>query len=211
MSVPIVTATPRLNFKSKLLPRSHKAVSRACNAYVMRVHADKHLDEHFKRGAGRKYGYSQRRSSVTLSFLRQANPAAYATIKRLSFRGKTTNRGLYKDVKAALGLGPLEFTGRTREMVLNKFNQNITSTPKRGRLEVKTPAYVTSRIRIRGQAIRQKQMQALQRKAELEAITEGELRSLRKAWRGEYLNIQNNPSHPEHKHVAFRQRRKRRK
>lgn len=208
-----VTFKSRPNFNPNLLPRVHNRIVRHCNRVVMEYHAENHLEEHFKPGAGRKYGYSQRRSVISLKFLARENPSAFQSVRKLKGpNGKPTSRGFYKDVKAALGLDPLVFTGRTRSMVTSKNNWKITSTPKRGKLVVRTPNYVASRLRSGKQGrARQMQREALKRSAELEVMTVGEIQKLQRVFRDEYLAVQR-PDHPMHAKlkITFRQRSRRR-
>jgi hypothetical protein len=208
-----VTFKARPNYDPDLLPRVHKRIVRHCNQVVMEYHAENHLEEHFKPGAGRKYGYAQRRSVISLKFLYRENRAAYDKITKLKGKdGKPTSRGFYKDVKAALGLDPLVFTGRTREMVTSRRNWKITATPARGKLVVRTPNYVASRLKSGKQGrARQMQREALKRAAELEVMTVGEIQKLQRVFRDEYLAVQR-PDHPMHAKlkITFRQRSRRR-
>ena len=208
-----VTFKARPNFNPDLLPRVHNRIVRHCNRVVMEYHAENHLEDHFKAGAGRKYGYSPRRSVISLKFLYRENRSAYDKVTKLKGKdGKPSSRGFYKDVKAALGLDPLVFTGRTRSMVTSKNNWTITSTPKRGKLVVRTPNYVASRLKAGKQGrARQMQREALKRAAELEVMTVGEIQKLQRVFRDEYLAVQR-PEHPEHQRlkITFRQRSRRR-
>lgn len=185
-------------FNPKLLVAAHKRVANHCNRHTMEYHGRVHLPDHFKPGAGQKYGYKPRRSVIGLKFLYRTNRAAYDKVKKLKGpNGRTQNRGLYKDVKAASGLDPLEWSGQTRRMVTNPFNRKVTATSTRGRLVVRTPNYVSSRLKSnKGGKARQMQAQALERSAELEVMTAGEIRTLRKVFGDEYVAAQK-PGHPK--------------
>jgi hypothetical protein len=210
-----IRITTRTNFNPKLMTRSHNAASNNANRVAMQFHADNHLKEHFKPGAGRRYGYPQRRSVINLGFLARQNRGAYNRVKKLGGKNGDTffSRGAYKDVKHILGRPPLVWSGKTREMVLNPANQKVTATATRGRLKVRTPSFVASRLRANksGRA-RQMQREALQRGAELESMTAGEIRTLRKVYGDEYVAIQKT-NHPLHAKlgIKFRQRSRRRK
>lgn len=207
-----MTFNTRRNFNPRLLPRSHKRVTRYVNRFVMDHHWRENLPDHFEPGAGRKYGYARRTSVISLRFLRRTNRGAYDRIRKLKGKdGKPTSRGFYKDVKKALDLNPLEFSGDTRRMVTNVTNRKITSTANRGRLTVRTPNYVASRLKSgKGGRARQMQREALKRAAELEAMTPREIITLRKVFGDEYAEVQRNPSHPQHGLVVYRQRARRR-
>lgn len=209
-----VTFNVNANFNPNLLTRSHNKVCNHSNRVVMAYHWEQHLPEHFKQGAGRKYGYRARRSTISLKFLYRSNRSAYDRIRKLTGKdGKPSARGFYKDVKAALGLDPLEWSGQTRRMVENPINRTITATAKRGRLRVRTPNYVASRLKAGKQGrARQMQAQALERAAELEVMTAGEIRKLQKVFRDEYVAVQK-VGHPKHAslNLTFRQRSRRRK
>lgn len=207
MSTPILDVKRRQNFSEDLLPRSHKAVTRESNRVTLEQHARTNLKKHFETGAGARYGYAQRRSVISISYLQRTAPGVYSQIRRLKFRGRETNLALYKDVKQALGLGPLQFSNQTRQSVLNPANQRVTATPSRGRLRVRTPTYFASRFR--GNKFGQRQAQALERFSELEAVTRQEIADLLRRFRKEYTDIQE-PGHPKHSLVARRSRRRRR-
>ena len=209
-----VTIKTRTNFNPNLMVRSHNKASNNANRVTMQHHADNHIKTHFETGAGRKYGYKQRRSVISLGFLYRQNRAAYDKVKKLSGKNGDTfiKRGAYKDVKALLGRPPLVWTGKTKEMVLNPANQKVTATATRGRLKIRTPSYVASRLKAgKSGRARQQQRQALQRAAELESMTAGEIRRLRKVFGDEYVAVQK-PSHPKFASlgIKFRQRKRRR-
>jgi hypothetical protein len=209
-----MTISTSANFNPQLMDGAHKRISNHCNRVVMAYHWEHHLPDHFKEGAGRKYGYKARRSSISLKFLYRTNRSAYDRIRKLTGKnGKPTARGFYKDVKAALGLDPLEWSGQTRRMIENPINRTITATATRGRLRVRTPNYVASRLKSGKQGrARQMQAQALERAAELEVMTAGEIRKLQKVFGDEYVAVQK-VSHPKHAalKITFRQRARRRK
>lgn len=210
-----ITIKTRTNFNPNLMVRSHNAASNNANRVAMTYHAEKHIPEHFKAGAGRKYGYRRRTSSINLGFLARQNRAAYDRVTKLAAKNgdRFFRRGAYKDVKAILGRAPLVWSGETREMALNENNQKVTATATRGRLRIRTPSYIASRLK-RGKTgkARQSQREALKRAAELEAMTAGEIRKLRKVFGDEYVAIQK-PNHPLHAKlgIKFRQRARRRK
>jgi hypothetical protein len=209
-----VTFKTRTNFNPDLMVRSHNKASNNANRVTMQYHADEHIPEHFKPGAGRKYGYKQRRSVISLGFLFRQNRAAYDRVKKLAGKNGDTfiKRGLYKDVKSLLGRNPLVWSGETRQMATNSANQKVTATATRGRLRIKTPSYVASRLKAgKSGKARQMQRQALERAAEMEAMTAGEIRTLRKVFRDEYVAVQK-PSHPKFATlgIKFRQRARRR-
>jgi len=201
------------NFQHKLMPRSHKAVSRVANRKAMEYHWEKHLPEHTQAGAGTRYGYKQRRSVIGIGWLQRTDATSYARIRKLTMRGRVTNLAAYKDVKSALGLRPLVWSGDTERRLKNPINRKITSTPKGGRLQVRLGSYATTRLdprAFRDGRPTQKQRQARERAAEIEALTVGEIRTLRKVFKAEYLDIVNNEANPNHGLVALRQRAKRR-
>jgi hypothetical protein len=210
-----ISITARSNFNPNLMVRSHNAASNNANRVAMTYHAQKHIPEHFKAGAGRKYGYRRRTSSINLGFLARSNPGAYSRVKRLASKGgdRFFVLGAYKDVKSVLGRPPVVWSGETREMATNASNQKVTATATRGRLRIRTPSYIASRLK-RGKTgkARQSQREALKRAAELEAMTAGEIRKLRKVFGDEYVAIQK-PNHPLHAKlgIKFRQRARRRK
>jgi hypothetical protein len=210
-----ITIKTRTNFNPKLLTRSHNKASNNANRVAMQYHADKHIPEHFKPGAGKKYGYSQRRAVISLGWLARQNRSAYDRVKKLKNAdgSRFLQQGFYKDVKSILGRPPLVWSGETQRMVTSSSNQKVTATATRGRLKIRTPSYVASRIDKRNKSgkARQMQRQALIRTAELEAITAGEIRKLRKVYGDEYVAVQK-PTHPKFASlgIKFRQRSRRR-
>ena len=209
-----ITFKTRTNFNPKLLTRSHNKASNNANRVSMQYHADKHIPGHFKPGAGKKYGYRQRRSVISLGFLARQNRSAYDRVKKLAGKNgdRFISRGAYKDVKSILGRPPLVWSGETQRMVNSASNQKVTATATRGRLKIRTPSYVASRLKAgKSGKARQMQRQALQRAAELEAITAGEIRKLRKVYGDEYVAVQK-PTHPKFASlgITFRQRSRRR-
>jgi len=209
-----ITIKTRTNFNPNLMVRSHNKAANNANRVAMQYHADHHIETHFEQGAGRRYGYKHRRSVINLGFLARQNRAAYDRVKKLGGENGDTffSRGAYKDVKAILNRNPLVWTGKTRDMVLNPANQKITATATRGRLKIRTPSYVASRLKAgkTGKG-RQMQRQALERAAELESMTPGEIRRLRKVFGDEYVAVQK-PNHPKFHTlgIKFRQRARRR-
>jgi len=195
----------------RVLPRVHAAVVRECNRRAMQHHAAVDLPRHFETGAGTRYGYAQRRSTINLAWLYRTDRAAWERVpkiqatrlsadkKRWEKTGKLLNKARYRDVKAVLGMQPLVWSGQFRSMVLNPSNQKITATQNRSRLMLKTPPWVSSRIRRdKGEPAKQMQLEALERHAEMQAITPGELRSIRAGFKRDYLEIMNDPTNPRH-------------
>lgn len=187
----------------RVLPRVHSAVLRECNRRAMVLHAKQDLPRHFEDGAGTRYGYEQRRSTLNLAWLYRTDRASYDRVNKLKRRGKTINRGFYAQVKAVLGLKPLEWSGQLRRQVLAPINQVIRATPSRSTLRIKTPVYATSRIRLAdGGLATQMQSEALRRSAELQAITPGELRAIRADFKRNYLEVMRDPTNPRHTFLA---------
>lgn len=199
----------------KVLPRVHAAVVAECNRRAMRQHAAEHLQQHFEAGAGSRYGYNQRRSTINLAFLYRTNRAAWDRVPKIQstrfnrgnrkweLTGKLLNRARYRDVKTVLGLHPLEWSGGLRRAVLDPANQKITATQHRSRMRLKTPPMVASRVKdSKGRTGGQMQREALQRHAEIQAITAGEMRSLRAGWKKNYLDVMRDPASPRHTFLA---------
>lgn len=210
MGIPITVARMITNFNTKLTVRSHGKVSREVNKFVMDYHWRVHIPQHFKPGAGRRYGYRRRTSIISIGWMRKSKPLLYASITKLSYDGKPSSRARYTHVKKVLGRGPLVWSGETKLRTERKAFRAITATQKRGRLTITTPPWLTSRIRrTDGQPVRQMQMQALERQAELEVMTEAELNTLGRQYRDEYLAIQTNPTHRHHGLVVMRTRKRR--
>lgn len=209
MGSPKIQLTAITNFSHRLLPRSHAKVSRAASFKAMDHHWEHHLPEHFEADAPTRYGYHRRRSSISVS---------QAFLKRNGMTGSSRGRIAYETFKKIQGLKPLEWSGETRNMVTNPFFRKITTHKERGgKLEVKTPAYVSSRLKQRpaGEPVwsrgRQMAVEALKRAAELEAMTRTEIITLQRVWRAEYLAITNDKSHPLHSEIVnFRRRARRR-
>ena len=198
------------NFNTQLTVRSHGKVSREVNRFVMDYHWAKHLPNHFKPGAGRRYGYRRRTSIISIGWMRKSKPLLFAQVSLKRNDGKPSGRARYSILKKALGRGPLVWSGETKMRTERKAFRKITATQKRGRLIITTPPWLTSRIRRSdGQPMRQRQMQALERQAELEVMTEAEINTLGRQYRDEYLAIQNNPTHRHHGLVRMRTRRRR--
>lgn len=211
MASPITIVSMVTDFSEKLLVRSHKQISNKVNRFVMDYHWKEHIPLHFKAGAGNRYGYSRRDSVISVGWLKRSKPMIYSRIPRLTFEGRQTNLAKYKDVRNALGGGPLKWTGESEVRATSLAFRKITATSNRGRLQIFMPPYITSRVRLRdGQPMRQKQMQALERMAEIEVMTNGEITTLARQWRDEYVRIQTDASHPHHGLVRFRRRRRRR-
>lgn len=194
----------------RVLSRVHAAVVRECNRRAMQQHAQDHIKLHFEPDAGTRYRYEQRRSTINLAFLWRTDRAAWQRVPKLQRmqRGKdgrwertgsTINMARYRDVKIALGYGQLVWSGALKRSVLNPAMQKITATQHRSTLYLKTPPWVTSRIRRdKGEPAKQMQLEALQRHAELQAITPGELRSIRAGFKRNYLDIMSDPANPRH-------------
>lgn len=207
MVSPTVSVARYQNFSDRLLPRSHKAVARATNRHIMWFHHREHMPKHFERGAGTRYGYARRTSTVSARRIDAAIKKQLTILKA----GRNKGRVFYKDLKAALGLAPLVFTGETRSMVLAPALTQVRATSNRGRLVMKSPEYVASRFRKANpnQRVKQAQQEALKRSAELEAITSGEISALLAEFRREYVDIMQNAANPNHHLAVFRQRRRR--
>jgi len=210
MSSPKIQLTAITNFSHKLLPRSHAKVSRAASFAAMNYHWQHHLPRHFENDAPKRYGYHRRTSSLNVS---------QAFLKRNGLADTRRGRVAYETFKRLQNLKPLTWSGQTRGMVTNPFFRKITTHKERGgKLEVKTPAYVSSRLKPRpsGESVwsrgRQMAVEALKRAAEMEAMTAKEIDTLQKVWRAEYIDITKNPAHPLHKEIVqFRRRARRRK
>ncbi len=212
MGAPAIQLTAITNFSHKLLDRSHAKVSRASSHKAMEYHWEFHLPEHFEEGAAKKYGYHRRTSSIHVR-------SDFQLQHGLATQGRERAHVAYATFKKIVGLEPMVWSGETRGMVTSVYFRKITTHKERGgKLEVKTPSYITSRLNPRpsGDPVwsrgRQMQLEALKRAAELEAMTQGEIDKLQKVWRAEYLEITQNPSHPLHKEIVhFRRRARRRK
>lgn len=207
MGIPTVSVRRYQNFSDRLLPRSHKAVANATNRVVMWFHHREHMPKHFEQGAGARYGYARRTSTVSARRIDAAIKKQLTILKS----GSAAGRVFYKDLKAALGLNPLVFTGETRSMVLSTAMTQVRATSNRGRLIMKSPPYVASRFKKQNpnQRVKQAQQEALKRSAELEAITSGEVAALLAEYRREYVDVMQNPANPNHHLAVFRQRRRR--
>ncbi len=198
----------------KVKPRVHSAVMRECNRRVMQEHARLHMPKHFEPGADKRYGYGIRWSNLNLAFLYSNNRSAYDRVPKITryqqdhktkvWSGQETPRAMYQDVKDVLGYAPLVWSGALKQQVTNPANQVVRGTQYGSSLTIKTPVYATSRIRLRnGKRATQMQREALRRAAELQAITEGEQRTLRAIFRREYLKIMSNPNDPAHTFLSM--------
>lgn len=198
----------------KVLPRVHAAVLRECNRRTMLVHARENIPRHFDADASRRYGYGDRRSTINLAWLYRSDPATWTRVPKIQRKGfnretgewalgKLQNRAYYDNVKSTLGLGPLQWSGLLKKTALNPINRTIRATQNRSTLRIRTPVYATSRIRqMDGQPMTQMQKESLRRSAELQAITQGELRGLRASFKREYLAIMRDPANPKHTFLA---------
>lgn len=228
ITMPVLGATVDYSMAPKVKPRVHAAVLKECNKRVMQEHARLHIPRHFEAGADKRYGYRSRLSTVGLAFIYRNNRAAYDRIPKISknrLDSKTGNvslfqtaKAMYQDVKNVLGYGPLVWSGALKQQVTNPANQVVRGTQYGSSLTIKTPVYATSRIKLKsGKRATQMQKEALRRAAELQAITEGEQRTLRAIFRREYLKIMSNPNDPAHTFLgtsvgdALRQRAARKK
>lgn len=148
----------------RLFSREHNKILRAVNVKAADYHHRIHMPDHFKMLGYQKYGISRRSS-------------AYNKRKQ-----KKYNHTL-----------PLVFTGFTRQLVLSQ--RRIRATPKGAKLEMRA-AFKGGSGRIRWRSDMTKKqvssaMEAIKRKAELEAISQSEvekLAELRLKWYVEEVN-----------------------
>lgn len=213
MSTPHIRMRMLQNFEHRLLKRSFNQVSREASRKALEHHAEVNIPRHFEANAPRRYGYSRRTSFVSISALNL--PESTKASLRIKYRG---SRIPYTHAKKRLGLSPMKWSGETQRMTSNPFFRKITYTStKGGKLTIRMPAYITSRIRVRrisfldqvkGKTYQptQQQEEAIRRASEMEAITPKEVSDLQQIWRREFLAINNNPSHPKHHLVKLRQR-----
>lgn len=227
-TMPVLGAQVSYSMAPKVKPRVHAAVMKECNRRVMLEHARLNVPRHFEPDAAKRYGYGDRLSTVNLAFLYRTNRSAYDRVPKITKRLKDSKTGewglteiaraMYRDVKDVLNYSPLVWSGALRKQVTNPANQVVRGTQYGSSLTIKTPVYATSRIKLKsGKRATQMQKEALRRAAELQAITEGEQRTLRAIFRREYLKIMSNPNDPAHTFLgtsvgdALRQRAARKK